>query len=95
MLDLVATDGFTLIAGPTATAWLDAADACSGDPHARGRRARLRRSRRRTGRAVREIGPDGALLVRPDQHVAWRKRSMPADPAAALASAVRTVLRGG
>jgi len=29
--------------------------------------------------------------VRPDQHVAWRARSAPVDPAAALAAAVRSV----
>ena len=39
--------------------------------------------------SVCEIGATGALLVRPDQHVAWRARSMPADASAALAAAVR------
>jgi hypothetical protein len=34
----------------------------------------------------------GAVLVRPDQFVAWRVQSLPADPAGALADAVRGVL---
>ncbi|WP_053204160.1 FAD-dependent monooxygenase [Jiangella muralis] len=34
---------------------------------------------------------DGALLVRPDRHVAWRARTMPADPADALVNAVTQV----
>jgi putative polyketide hydroxylase len=38
------------------------------------------------------IGPDGAVLVRPDGHVAWRTQSVDADPAARLATAVRHIL---
>jgi 2,4-dichlorophenol 6-monooxygenase len=34
----------------------------------------------------------GALLVRPDQHVAWRADELPADPRAALDAVVDTVL---
>ncbi|HMQ28299.1 MAG TPA: hypothetical protein PKA98_20080, partial [Acidimicrobiales bacterium] len=41
--------------------------------------------------ALTRLGPDGALLVRPDQHVAWRSSSLPADPPAALAAAVTSV----
>jgi hypothetical protein len=35
------------------------------------------------------LGVDGALLVRPDQHVAWRSEQLPPDPADALAQALR------
>ncbi|MEI8287165.1 MAG: FAD-dependent monooxygenase, partial [Actinomycetes bacterium] len=38
------------------------------------------------------IGDDGALLVRPDQHIAWRERSIPADVSAELARAMHVVL---
>ena len=38
------------------------------------------------------LGTDGALLVRPDQHVAWRSTTLPADPGAALATALAAVL---
>ncbi len=34
--------------------------------------------------AVSGIGPDGAVLVRPDQHVAWRAAELPEDPEGAL-----------
>ena len=40
-----------------------------------------------------EIEAGGAVLVRPDGHVAWRTKDMPADPAAALDLALRTALR--
>ena len=41
---------------------------------------------------VGEISTDGALLVRPDQHVAWRVTPMPDDPTADLAAAMRQIL---
>jgi 2,4-dichlorophenol 6-monooxygenase len=47
-----------------------------------------------TGRWARErgTGPSGALLVRPDRHVAWRTAEAPAHPAAELARVVDAVL---
>ena len=42
--------------------------------------------------ALAALGADGALLVRPDQHVAWRAPTLPADPGAALTSALAAVL---
>ncbi|HKP41490.1 FAD-dependent monooxygenase [Mycobacterium sp.] len=42
--------------------------------------------------SVRGTRADGALLVRPDRHVAWRVANAPADPAAALAAALRRLL---
>ena len=41
---------------------------------------------------VREIGEDGAVLVRPDQHVAWRTMTGSDQPEHSLAQAVGTVL---
>ena len=38
-----------------------------------------------------DLGPDGALLLRPDGHVAWRVRECPADPSAELASVFETL----
>ena len=34
------------------------------------------------------LGPGGALLIRPDQHVAWRAHDLPADPGVALRDAL-------
>jgi len=42
--------------------------------------------------AVREIDDGGAILVRPDNHVAWRSRSMSATPHADIAAAFKAVL---
>lgn len=44
---------------------------------------------------VREIGPTGALLVRPDAKNAWRCAELPADPTAELMAAVSMIARGG
>src|SRR5262249_17789979 len=89
LLDLIRYDRFTLIAGRDGEAWLRAAEACPAanvtallagrdftDPDGR-------------WAAVCEIEPSGALLVRPDQHVAWRAVAMVDDPKSALASAFR------
>jgi 2,4-dichlorophenol 6-monooxygenase len=41
---------------------------------------------------VREVDESGALLVRPDKHIAWRSMRMPADPRAALHDALARIL---
>lgn len=43
---------------------------------------------------VADMPSDGALLVRPDQHVAQRWLEMPADPAGALADSLRSLFGG-
>ena len=40
-----------------------------------------------------EIG--GALLIRPDQHIAWRSVSFPVEPSAVLDHAMRAILMKG
>lgn len=97
-LDLVAVDRFLLIAGERGQAWRDAAlkaaaalgvelDACcighsSGD---------LRDPRLRWER-VREIGPEGAVLVRPDRCVAFRSLGPSTDPEAEVHAALTQIL---
>ena len=44
---------------------------------------------------IREVGAGGAVLVRPDGHVAWRSITLPADPSALLEKAVGTSLSLG
>jgi 2,4-dichlorophenol 6-monooxygenase len=46
-------------------------------------------------RRQREVSDGGAVLVRPDQHVAWRSFERPADPVAALTDALQAVLARG
>jgi 2,4-dichlorophenol 6-monooxygenase len=41
---------------------------------------------------IREIADGGALLVRPDRHIAWRSHDRVEDPLNALRDAVRSVL---
>ncbi|MEX0428543.1 FAD-dependent oxidoreductase [Nocardioides sp. DS6] len=41
---------------------------------------------------LREVEESGAVLVRPDKHVAWRSMSLPEDPESALRSALTQVL---
>ena len=38
------------------------------------------------------VDEDGAVLVRPDKHIAWRAGSLPVDPEAELMSVLTTVL---
>lgn len=97
-LDLVAVDRFVLIAGEDGAAWCDAAHAVAGElgialdafrvGHARGdlRDPRLRWER------VRGIGPEGAVLVRPDRCVAFRSEGGAEDPAAELRTALGQIL---
>lgn len=41
---------------------------------------------------LREIEESGALLVRPDKHIGWRARVLPADPAGELRAALSRIL---
>ena len=97
-LDLVAVDRFLLIAGESGQPWRDAAlkaaaalgvelDAyCIGHSSGDLRDPRLRWER------VREIGPEGAVLVRPDRCVAFRSLGPSADPEAEVRVALAEIL---
>lgn len=82
-LDLLAPDAFTLVVGSAGAAWAEAAAGVDSVPL---------RCLELPADALSEIEPDGAILVRPDQHVAWRVRAQPGDPGAALRSALATML---
>jgi 2,4-dichlorophenol 6-monooxygenase len=41
---------------------------------------------------LREVEESGALLVRPDKHIAWRSTALPEDPLGALSAALSAVL---
>jgi 2,4-dichlorophenol 6-monooxygenase len=97
MMDLAPYTQWTLITGIVGEAWADAADKVGrelGIP--------LRTVVIGPGRAVtdlyydwaklRETDESGAILVRPDKHIAWRAMSLAADPAAALRAAVARIL---
>ena len=88
VLDLLATDRCTLIVGHAGAAWVDAADPSAIRTLVVGRD--FVDVDGAWARAA-GIGPDGALLVRPDQHVAWRAASAVDDPRAAVTVALRRV----
>jgi 2-polyprenyl-6-methoxyphenol hydroxylase-like FAD-dependent oxidoreductase len=93
-LDLLPLDRFTLVAGRDAAAWLDAAKQIASP----------RLHTIAIGRDVADsdgawtaqlgIAADGALLVRPDQHVAWRSAHGVEKPDVALRDALATILGG-
>jgi 2-polyprenyl-6-methoxyphenol hydroxylase-like FAD-dependent oxidoreductase len=88
-LDLVADDAFTLLAGPDGAAWADAASPLGAEV----RVLMAGRDFDDDGGAWRDacgIARDGALLVRPDQHVAWRAAG---DARAGLPGVLARVLR--
>jgi 2,4-dichlorophenol 6-monooxygenase len=88
-LDLVPLDGMTLLTVGAHDEWTAAA----GDAQVAVRHVRLDEGAIGEGwRAQCGLGEEGALLVRPDQHVAWRADALPADPAAALRAALATIL---
>jgi 2,4-dichlorophenol 6-monooxygenase len=91
-LDLVPTDRFLLIAGRDGSAWLEAAAALVRAPLAT--LAIGRELADPDGRWAAQLGleADGALLVRPDQHVAWRSPRAAVDPRATLDAALAAIL---
>ncbi len=94
-LDLV-DHGLALLVGPEGDGWRRAAAARDERPplavHAIGGDAPVLDDPSGAFLATYGIGPDGAVLVRPDGHVAWRAASAAADPAAELARAIRAVV---
>ncbi|MEM8850825.1 MAG: FAD-dependent monooxygenase [Pseudomonadota bacterium] len=96
-LDATGGGRFVLLTGISGASWIEAADAIrqAGGPaidvKVVGPRQVLRDPGGDWARA-REVGDDGAILVRPDHHVAWRSMDAPEDPHGALAAACRSIL---
>ncbi|XWN30341.1 MAG: FAD-dependent monooxygenase [Devosia sp.] len=96
-LDLCGKGRFTLFTGIGGEAWETAAKAVEEslgvgvDVHLIGPRREIVDHVGDWAR-VREVSDSGAVLTRPDQHVAWRVDTVPADPAGELTRAMRHVL---
>ena len=93
-------NGFTLLTGPSASKWAQAAREAEQHSGTRvfhapiGDGAQFEPLDDRW-ELVREVGPSGAILVRPDQHVAWRAQEDCDDPTAALHRALSATLHTG
>jgi hypothetical protein len=91
--------GFTLFAGVRGAPWRDAARAVSAslgvpmNAYTVGARADLRDPEGNWAEAY-GVQADGAVLVRPDGHVAWRQRSGVSDPRRELERALRAMCLG-
>lgn len=101
--DLVPRDAFLLLTGRAGSPWAAAARQAAD---ALGLRLAVvaltgegeggdATDPRHDWRRIREIGDGGALLVRPDQIVAWRALDAQPEPRAQLEAALRAVLRQG
>lgn len=96
-LDVVGGGRFTLVTGLDGAGWAAAAEKVAADLGidlqvvAVGPRCEYDDVYGQWDR-VREISDSGALLVRPDRHIAWRSQAGVADPAAALRAALTDVL---
>ena len=88
---------FLLLANPAGQAWCEAAKTLAAERGIALCAVRIAPdgdaidSDRRWA-ALSGVGPDGAVLVRPDGMVAWRSNSIPRDPAAALRRVFDTLL---
>ncbi len=88
---------FTLIAGPEGGAWCPAAQAAAKHLGIKLEAHCVNGSELRDPEAgflqAYGLPAAGAALIRPDGFVAWRATSPPGDPEAAMASALRSILR--
>jgi 2-polyprenyl-6-methoxyphenol hydroxylase-like FAD-dependent oxidoreductase len=80
---------FVLVAGPKADAWMEAARAVSGRNGRVVQAQQLQDTHEKDGLL---LGARGAVLVRPDGHVAFRMPWTPTDPAAELAGVLSKLL---
>lgn len=96
-LDLCGPGRLTLLTGIGGQPWCDAATAVAADlgvdiaAHVIGPGADHQDATGDWAR-LREIEENGALLVRPDRHIAWRRAGLAADPATVLRDAVTALL---
>jgi 2-polyprenyl-6-methoxyphenol hydroxylase-like FAD-dependent oxidoreductase len=80
---------FTVVTGPLGGEWLEAGRDVSGKLGIPLNLQQLPNAHQSDGI---QMGLRGAVLVRPDGHVAWRMPYIPQDPARELAGALQTVL---
>lgn len=94
-LDLVEPGSFALLSAGDHDRWAGAVSTAAGAIPIRRVALRGADDPGTEWRDLCGLGADGALLVRPDQHVAWRSDRAPDDPGAALDAALATTLKRG
>ena len=97
-LDLVQPGRFALLTGSKASGWADAAAALSQSSGVPIDVVEISdqspvRDTDRSWRHLRAVSADGAILVRPDQHVGWRAVGRAEQPQAVLAAAMTKILQ--
>jgi len=97
-LDLVQPGRFALLTGSKASGWADAAAALAQSSGVPIDVVEISdqspvRDTDRTWRHLRAVSADGAILVRPDQHVGWRSIGRAEQPQAVLAAAMTKILQ--
>lgn len=97
MMDIAPYTQFTVITGIAGEQWEDAAEKVAAELQVPLAAVVIGPGRAVTDlyydwAKIREIDESGAVLIRPDKHVAWRAMTMPADPVSALRDALVTVL---
>jgi 2,4-dichlorophenol 6-monooxygenase len=97
MMDLAPYTRFTLITGIAGEAWQDAGAKVAAELGIDLATVVIGPGREVTDlyydwAKLREIDESGALLVRPDKHIGWRARALPADPEQMLRQALSRLL---
>lgn len=97
MMDLAPYDRFTLVSGIAGEAWEAAAAQVAAELGVPVEAVVIGPGREVTDlyydwAKLREVEEGGALLIRPDKHIAWRSHRLPADPAGELSAALSQVL---
>ena len=91
-LDLVSYDGLTLISFGAHERWAEAITSAVTPPVVQVRIGADAHPAGDDWRTTCGIETTGALLVRPDQHVAWRSVAVPGDPSGALVAALTHIV---
>lgn len=96
--DLVGIGEFLLLVGEEGAAWREAAERIAAEDGIELRCLAIAdggecADAERRWTALREVAADGAVLVRPDNHVGWRAMTARADPVAVLRDAVAKILK--
>lgn len=97
ILDLVPYSRFTLLTGIAGDPWVDAAAKVAHETGVPVETVVIGPGREVTDlyydwAKLREVEESGALLVRPDKHIAWRVAALPPDPERALRDALLAIL---